>query len=135
MLFEKVSGQRSVDLGKVLCYVRTIIYGKHMSQCPMMATIKGALFKFILKTRLSSSARLGLKQEYGTVTALISDVRIHLLTKKSSTALTVKLLKARQGDRTVQEFGKEFEQLFVDLTISQADGNPQMALDIQKLKN
>lgn len=46
-----------------------------------------------------------------------------LLPKKSATAIQSKLQNIRQNNMTVRDFGKEIAELFVDLTISQADGN------------
>lgn len=43
--------------------------------------------------------------------------------KKSHTALQQQLHRAKQDNKTIEQFGKEIEQLFVDLTISQAGGN------------
>lgn len=85
---------------------------------------KPLLIKFVLKTRLSNSAKLRLNISYDSVNDLLSDIKKHLLTKKSDTALQDKLNRARQGNRSIEEFGKELEDLFVNLTISQADGNP-----------
>lgn len=47
----------------------------------------------------------------------------NLLTKQSSKALQLELLQSRQGSQSIEEFGKKLEDLFVELTISQADGN------------
>lgn len=85
---------------------------------------KTLLIKFVLKTRLSNSAKLRLNISYDSVNDLLSDIKKHLLTKKAYTALQDKLNSARQGNRSIEEFGKELEDLFVNLTISQADGNP-----------
>ncbi|KAH9645447.1 hypothetical protein HF086_008793 [Spodoptera exigua] len=46
----------------------------------------------------------------------------NLLTKQSATALQLELLQSRQGSQSIEEFGKKLEDLFVELTISQADG-------------
>lgn len=84
---------------------------------------KPLLIKFVLKTRISNSAKLRLKANYATVNELLTDIRTHLLTRKSDTAIQVKLLRTRQGDKSVEDFGKELEELFVNLTIAQANGN------------
>lgn len=80
------------------------------------------LIDFVLKTRLSSSAKMRLNSAYGDVNSLLSDMRTHLLTRKSDTALQSKLQNIRQGNRSIKDFGAEVERLFVDLTISQSDG-------------
>ncbi|XP_063367108.1 uncharacterized protein LOC134655576 [Cydia amplana] len=81
------------------------------------------LIEFVLKTRLSSSAKLRLKTSYTSVELLIADMRTFLLPKKSSESIQAQLYRARQGRRTIEAFGAEIEDLFVNLTISQADGN------------
>lgn len=86
---------------------------------------KPLLVKFVLKSRLSTSAKLRLATTYDDVKSLISDMQKFLLTKKSDTALQMMLNNARQGDKSISEFGKELERLFVDLTISQADGKAE----------
>lgn len=84
---------------------------------------KAHLINFVLKARLSSSAKLRLNSRYTTVEALISDMRKHLLTQKSDTALQSKLMRSKQGNKSIQDYGKQLEELFVDLTISQANGD------------
>ncbi|XP_063618671.1 uncharacterized protein LOC134791553 [Cydia splendana] len=81
------------------------------------------LIDFVLKTRLSSSAKLRLKTSYSSVELLVTDMRTFLLPKKSSESIQAQLYRARQGRRTIEAFGAEIEDLFVNLTISQADGN------------
>lgn len=82
-----------------------------------------ALIKFVLKTRLSSTAKLRLNSNYNDVAALVTAMKTHLLRTKTDTALQVQLLRAKQGMKSIEEFGKELEKLFVDLTISKANGN------------
>lgn len=84
---------------------------------------KKNLVKFVLKTRLTHGTKIRLKSTYSTVGDLLNDMRIHLLTRKSDTALQNKLSRCKQGNRSLEDFAKEIEELFVDLTISQADGD------------
>lgn len=95
---------------------------------------KVTLINFVLKTRLSKSAKLRLNSSYATVPQLLKDMRKHLLTQKSHTALLSKLSTCKQGNKSVAEFGKELEELFVDLTIAQAGGDDN-AFDILKTIN
>lgn len=83
------------------------------------------LINFVLKTRISSNIKMRLSSSYSSVANLVRDMRLHLLTRKSDTALQAKLQIARQGDKSVRDYGKEIESLFTDLTISQAEGNEQ----------
>ncbi|KAJ3659967.1 hypothetical protein Zmor_011628 [Zophobas morio] len=86
------------------------------------STGKPSLINFVLKTRLSVGAKLRLKSNYDSVALLISDMKTHLITRKSDTALQTKLMRATQGNKSVSDFGKEIEEIFVNLTISQANG-------------
>lgn len=83
------------------------------------------LINFVLKTRLDEGSKMRLNASYSTVADLLLDMRRHLLTSKSDTALQSQLQSARQGNKSIQQFGSEIERLFVDLTISQAKGNDQ----------
>lgn len=88
-------------------------------------TSKSKLIQFIIKTRLSQSAKLKLANEYSSIDDLLKDMRKQLLPQKSATAIQTKLQNLRQNERSVVDFGKEISELFVDLTISQADGNKE----------
>lgn len=81
------------------------------------------LIEFVIKTRVSSSAKLRLKTSYLSVEALVDDMRKFLLPKKSAESIQSQLYRARQGRRSVEAYGAEIEDLFVNLTISQADGD------------
>lgn len=81
------------------------------------------LIDFVLKTRVSSSAKLRLKSVYVSVESLVEDMRKFLLPKKSAESIQTQLFRTTQGRRSIEAFGAEIEDLFVNLTISQADGN------------
>lgn len=92
----------------------------------MIATKDHAiLIKFVLKTRLTQNAKLRLSPAYSSVDVLLTDMRNHLLTKQSSTALHNELLRASQSSATLEDYGKRIEDLFVRLTVSQSDGNDE----------
>ncbi|KAK4887506.1 hypothetical protein RN001_003777 [Aquatica leii] len=80
-------------------------------------TGKRLLTTFVLKTRLSQSAKIRLKKGYPTN----KEIKENLLTKPSISALSKKLTSVRQENKTVEEFGKTVEELLVNLTIAQAD--------------
>lgn len=73
------------------------------------------LIKFMLKSRLSENTKLRMSIDYTSVKDIVSDMKVHLLMKKSFTTT--------QSWRSVGEYGTEIEKLFTDLTISQADGD------------
>lgn len=50
-------------------------------------------------------------------------MREQLLPQKAATAIHARMHSLRQNERTVEDFGKELSELFVELTISQAEGN------------
>ncbi|KAF9795376.1 hypothetical protein SFRURICE_004748 [Spodoptera frugiperda] len=81
------------------------------------------LIKFVLKTRLNQSAKLRLSSTYETCDALLVDMRLHLLSKKSSTSIHKEMLQVKQNGMSLDNYGRKIEELFVDLTISQADGD------------
>lgn len=81
------------------------------------------LIEFVLKTRLNASAKLRLKPTYPSVEILISDIRKYLLPKKSAVAILSQLHSTTQGHRSIENYGNDLEQLFVNLTLAQADGD------------
>lgn len=94
------------------------LYSKMISE-----TLHANLIEFVLKTRLSASAKLRLQLSYDTVGNLIQDMKSLLIQKKSEVALQTQLLRAKQGNRSIDKFGSELEELFVNLTIAQANGD------------
>lgn len=59
---------------------------------------KNNLIKFILKSRLSQSAKLRLNSDYSNIDTLISDMKKELLPNKGAAAIQNKLQKLRQND-------------------------------------
>lgn len=102
---------------------KQIISAIEMYETLLDATSKPTLINFVLKTRLSESAKMRLSQSYDTIPKLITDIKLHLLTKKSSTSLQTQLIQQKQGSMSLDNYAKTIEELFVELTISQADGN------------
>lgn len=84
---------------------------------------QGKLLNFVLKTRLSQAAKLKLSPSYANINELITDLKAQLLPKKSASAIQRKLQNLRQNDLSIDEFGKQITELFVDLTTSQSDGS------------
>lgn len=84
---------------------------------------KEKLINFVLKSRLSQSAKLRLNISYSSITDLLQDMRKHLLPQKGSTALQIKLQNVKQNNMSIKEFGDEISELMTDLTISQADND------------
>lgn len=81
------------------------------------------LISFVLKNRLSQSAKLLLSTSYSDIDSLIKDIKCQLLPKKSASSIQNSLQRARQNDMSINDFGKQLSEMFVDLTIAQADGN------------
>lgn len=84
---------------------------------------KKLLISFILKTRLTKSAKLKLKSEYSDVASLVIDIKKYLLTKKSANTILYQLNNLSQNNLSINEFGNKLSDLFIGLTITQADGN------------
>lgn len=91
------------------------------------------LMKFVMKTRLSSSIRVKLNESYDTIVALIEDIRKYLLPRHSDAAIMSRLVRCKQGNRTLEEFGKEIEKLSVDLTIAQAEGKKLLYQELRTI--
>lgn len=83
---------------------------------------KKLLITYVLKVKLSQSAKMRLDKTYATVEMLLSDMKKHLLTKKSATALATELHSIRQEGKSIDDFAKNIEELFFNLTLAQADG-------------
>ncbi|XP_063538138.1 uncharacterized protein LOC134747443 [Cydia strobilella] len=103
--------------------INQLIDGVQFYSSTLKENDQTVLINFVVKTRLSSKAKLKIKNEYVTVTDLISDIKKYLLPKKSYTAILSQLQRCRQGNRSIEDFGNEVEQLFTNLTLTQADGN------------
>lgn len=86
---------------------------------------KKQLINFVLKSRLSQAAKLRLNSNYSDVDSLVEDMKKILLPQKSATALQSKLTSMKQNDFSIQDYGKEISELFVQLTVSQANGNSE----------
>lgn len=91
------------------------------------------LINFVIKCRISNGAKLRLSTTYNTVESLVRDMHKHLLTKKSDTAIHQQMLNERQGDRSIKDYGSEIERLFIDLTISQANGDQSAYKTLQPI--
>lgn len=83
------------------------------------------LIKFILKTRLDKTSKLKLKDNYDTVDSLLHDITQFLLTRKSPHSLQQQLACITQNNLSITKYGEKLEQLFSELTISQAEGNAE----------
>lgn len=91
------------------------------------------LINFVLKSRLSQSAKIKLQNNYTNIASLLQDMRtvwvrlrpFEPIAQKGATAIQTKMQQIRQDDRSISEFGRELSELFVDLTISQANGNSE----------
>lgn len=86
---------------------------------------KQNLINFVLKSRLTQEAKIKLNAKYDTVKDLIDDMKNVLLSKKAATAIQNKLMKIKQNELSIVDYGKEITELFVDLTITQANDNEQ----------
>lgn len=102
---------------------KQLISAIEMYESMLEESSKKILISFVLKTRLSEGAKLRLSQTYGTIKSLVEDMKKHLLVKKSFTAIQQQMLRATQNQRSIEVFGKEIENLFVELTISQSNGD------------
>lgn len=84
---------------------------------------KQSLINFVLKNRITQVAKMKLSARYASVQDLLKDMRKHLLPKKSATAIQNKMQSLRQGETSIDVFGQQLTDMFVNLTIAQSDGN------------
>lgn len=104
--------------------IKQLIHGIEYYNTVLTKTeCKNKLIQFVLKSRLSQHATLKLLPNYESVDELTKDMRRLLLPPKSYTAIQAKLHQCRQNDKSISDFGKELSELFVNLTVSQANGN------------
>lgn len=95
---------------------------------------KKILIAFVIKTRLSQSAKLKLKSTYLSIEELSADLKKHFIITKSPTQLSLQLNRMKQNHLTIDQFGRKIEELLEDLTISQANGNTNI-LDVLRSVN
>lgn len=103
--------------------VKQLIDGIEYYKSELDETSQAKLLNFVLKTRLTQAAKLKLSPTYANINELIAEMKAQLLPKKSATAIQQKLQNFKQNDLTIDDFGRQITELFVDLTISQSDGN------------
>ncbi|CAK1553245.1 unnamed protein product [Leptosia nina] len=83
------------------------------------------IINFILKTRCTENAKTRLANTYESCNLLLIDMKKHLLTKKSSTAIHSEIMKAHRGTLSLERYGQIIESLMVNLTVAQADDKPE----------
>lgn len=105
--------------------IKSIIDSVEMYAEMLSETGKKLLIKFVLKSRLSENAKLRMSNDYVSASDFVKDLRNILLPKQSFTALQSRLQNVTQGWRNIDQYGTELENIFTNLTISQADGNPE----------
>lgn len=74
---------------------------------------------------MSQSAKLKLNSNYLNVDDLTKDMRKELLPQKSAASIQDKLHRIRQNDLNIEDYGKKILDMFVELTISQSEGNSE----------
>ena len=104
--------------------IEQIIDGIEMySNCLKGEESKKLLISFVLKTRLSKTAKLKLNPEYSTIESLLLDIKKYLLTKKSANSLLSQINNLSQNNMSISKYGEKLEELFIGLTITQAGEN------------
>lgn len=88
---------------------------------------KKHLINFVLKSRLTSNAKVRLNKTYASVDLLVKDIQEHFITKRSAIVLSNQLHQCSQKEKTIDEFGNEIEQLLSELTLAQS-GNDDTLL-------
>lgn len=70
-------------------------------------TDHSSLILFILKTRLTESAKLRLAEIYDSVDLLLKDMKQNLLTNKFTTAVHSDLIGTKQNYLSIDDYGKK----------------------------
>lgn len=86
---------------------------------------KKALTNYVLKIKLSQSAKIRLSKTYVSNTALVSALKEHLIQKKSISSLSIEFHQCRQENNSIDAFGKKLENLMTNLTLEQANGSDE----------
>lgn len=102
---------------------RSLIDGIELYEIMLNNNGKILLINYILKTRLSEHAKIRLNKTYPSIKELVDDIKKHFITRKSAAALAMQLYSTKQGGKSIDEFAKVVEELLVNLTISQANGD------------
>ena len=91
------------------------------------------LINFVLKTRLTESAKVRLDRTYASVELLINAIRTNFITQKSATVLANQIQNARQLEKTLDQYSQEIEQLLSDLTLAQSEGDENLLKSLRKV--
>lgn len=84
---------------------------------------KKLLIKYVLKTCISEFAIIRLEDDYATVAELIKDLKCNCLTPKQASVLFGQLYTSNQGNKSIDDYGRDLEALMVELTLSQSKGD------------
>jgi hypothetical protein len=103
--------------------IRQLIDSIEYYDSTLTSDAKPQLINFVLKNRLSQVGKLKLSQSYTSVDDMVKDMKKQLLPKKSATAIQNKMQTLKQGDFSIDDFGQQLSNMFVDLTIAQSDGD------------
>lgn len=103
--------------------VRQFIESVEYYKSELDVSSQAKLLNFVLKSRLSPAAKLKLSSSYPNIDEFIADMKTQLLPKKCATAIQRRLQNFKQSHLSIDEFGKQITEMFVELTISQSDGN------------
>lgn len=93
---------------------------------------KKLLTTYVLKTKITQAAKLRLNSVYEANADLIVDLRRNFITKQAASAISIEIHNARQGQKSVEDYGQTIESLMVNLTLSQANGDEAIARVLSK---
>ncbi|KAK9879224.1 hypothetical protein WA026_004070 [Henosepilachna vigintioctopunctata] len=106
---------------------KSIIDGIELYDSVLDESGRKFLTNFVLKSRLTENAKIRLRQTYDSNELLIADLRKNFIEKQSIPTISSLLHNATQSGTSIESFGKKIEDLMVNLTISEADGNMEVA--------
>lgn len=94
---------------------------------------KNLLINYVLKIKISQNAKLRLEKQYNSVDELTRDMKRHLITKKSAAAMSTQLHSVKQDNKTLNEYAKIVEQLFINLTLAEAGDDDNAVTVLQEV--
>ncbi|KAK9884229.1 hypothetical protein WA026_005178 [Henosepilachna vigintioctopunctata] len=106
---------------------KSIIDGIELYDSVLDESGRKFLTNFVLKSRLTEDEKIRLRQTYDSNELLIADLRKNFIQKQSIATISSLLHNATQSGTSIESFGKKIEDLMINLTISEADGNMEVA--------
>lgn len=101
-----------------------LIKGIKLYKPVLKAEAEQLLINYVLNACIPFKDEGRLKTTYASSDDLIKDIKIHFLPKRSAPAIIAELQNTKQGNKSIEEYGRSIETLMSILTITQTDDHP-----------